>query len=218
MEAFDILPLNIITGGWLQVNFFVRVEFTIEICAVEVKGVDVPVVTSGNGEDVSETGEACNWGKGVEIVDAKFLCEASGNEAGLILFYGPVGLPFDAENPFASDDVFAGRSLNICPGFGFVEGSNFAIHRLLPFWPVGARSCLIECFRIVLYFRYGCFKEVFTFGEVGEVARSGVVGVCASVIIMGMIGVHPAAHGSGRWCVIFFTCGSFSLLDSSLFC
>ena len=133
MEALDVLPLNVIAGGWLHVNFFVGVEFAIEVGTIEVESVNIPVIAGGNGENESKTGETCNWGEGVEVVNAKLLCEASSDEAGLVLFYGPIGLPFDVKNPFAADDVLVGGSGNVNPGSHTFEAVDFTVHGLLPF-------------------------------------------------------------------------------------
>jgi hypothetical protein len=57
-QAFDELPLILIPGGCLHVNFFVVAEFAVEICAVKVESVDLPVVACGDGEDNADIGES----------------------------------------------------------------------------------------------------------------------------------------------------------------
>ena len=64
----------------MHVNFFIRVKLAIEIGAVEVESVNIPVIAGSDGKNDLETGEACDWGEGIEVVDAELLCEASSND------------------------------------------------------------------------------------------------------------------------------------------
>ena len=144
MKVLDILPLNVITKWWLHVDFFVGVELIIEIGTIEVESVDILVIVGGDSEKNSETGKTCNWGEGVKVVNALLLCEALSNEVGLVLFYGPTCLLFDVENPLAANNILDSGLRDCAPCVSTVKGGSFAIHHLLPFWPVGARICSIQ--------------------------------------------------------------------------
>ena len=96
----------------------VIIEFTVEVRAVEIECVDLPVVVRGDGKDGTNTGEAHDWGVSVKIIDAEPLRESAGYEARFVLLDGSVGLALDAKYPLAAYDVLVGGSGNIGPGSG----------------------------------------------------------------------------------------------------
>jgi len=114
--------------------------------------VDVPVVAGGVSEDDPKAGEPCDWGECVEVIDAVFLSESTCDEARLVLFDGPVGLPLDSENPLAADNVLAGGSQDSGPRSGLLQSGDFAVHGLLPLGPIGAGPRLCESLRVAWNF------------------------------------------------------------------
>ena len=118
----------------------------------------------------------------------------------------------------SSNNVLVGRVRDINPSSCTFEGVDFRVHGLLPFWPVCAGLCFFDHLGIVLGFGCGCCKEFFIGCKVSVVAICEVAGICIRVIVMRCVRVHPVAHGSTGWHVIFFTCSGLSTLDGLLFC
>ena len=145
----DELPLILISWGWLHVDVFIVVEFAIEVCAIKVEGVDLPVIACGDGKDGKDAGESCDWRISVKIIYAKPLCKSTSYEAGLVLLDSTVGVALDAENPFAANDVLSSRSRNVSPSSGVVQRLHLAVHSFFPFGPIGSGLCLCERLWIV---------------------------------------------------------------------
>ena len=210
VEVLDLLPLIVVAGGRLHINIFVVIEFAIEVGAIEVESVGVPVVSGCDCENESEAGEFGNGGKGVKVVDAKFLCESLRNEARLVFFDGSVGLSFDAENPFAANNILAGGLGYYSPSACFFKCGEFMIHGFAPFWPVGMGSGLSEGFWVVVGFSHGSFKELLIVCKVNEVEGVEVGGKCAGRAGVRPVWVHPTALCFSGRLVEFFTCDGFA--------
>ena len=93
-------------------NFFAVVQLTIEVRAVKIEGVSIPIIASSDGEDGPEAGEFGDGGKGVKIVHASLLCEPLHYKPGLVLLNRPIGIVLDTKDPFAANNILVGRSGN----------------------------------------------------------------------------------------------------------
>ena len=213
-----MLPLTGVSGGRLHVDFFIVAKFAIEVGAIEVEGVGVPVVASGDGEDDAKAGKLRNGGESVEVIHAELLRESLCDEACFVLFDSTVGLPLDAKDPFASDDILVGGSGNVDPGSHTFEGADFTVHGLLPFRPVCAGLCFFKRFGVILKFGGGRFEEGFRVCEISIVAVCKVVGVRARVTGVLVVRMHIVTCGTTGGFIKFFACCSFSMLDCKIFC
>lgn len=92
VEVFDQLPLIVVAGGRLHVDVFIFTQLSIEVCAVEVKCVDVPVMSGGDSENGVETREFSNRRESVEIVHTKLLHKPLCNEVCLVFFNKTIGV------------------------------------------------------------------------------------------------------------------------------
>ena len=145
----DELPLILISQGWLHVDVFIVVEFAIEVCAIKVESVDLPVIVCGDGKNSADAGESRNWRIGVKVIYTKPLCETTSYKAGLVLLGSAVGVALDAENPFAANDVLSGRSRNVSPSSGVMQCIHLAVHSFFPFGQIRSGSCLCESLWII---------------------------------------------------------------------
>jgi hypothetical protein len=192
-------------------------DITVEVGTIEVKSVNFPVIVGCGGKYESETGEAGNRGKCIEVVHTKLLHEPLCNKAHFVLLNGSVGLPLDAKDPLAANNVLAGGSRDCGPCVSIDEGGNLAVNCLLPFRPVRARACLVESFRVILSFSDSSVKDVLTICKESKIRRGRVGGEHANVIVMGIIGMHPTACFLAGWFIKFLARSPFSALNGSLF-
>ena len=93
----------------------VIVELAVEVCAVEIKCVDLPVIACSNGKNGADTSKVCDWGISVKVINAEPLRESTGYKACFVLLNGSIGLALDAKYLFATDDVLVCRSGNVDP-------------------------------------------------------------------------------------------------------
>ena len=74
----------------MHVNILISVEFAIEVGAIKVEGVNLPVIICSNGKNGVEADKLSNWRGGVKVVDTELLCESTCYKACLILLNGAI--------------------------------------------------------------------------------------------------------------------------------
>src|SRR6266404_1365366 len=86
---------------WLaHIYFFAVFEFSIEVCAVKVKSVDLPVVPSSHSQEKADASKSCNRRVRVIVIYAVDLSKATSYETCLVFLEHAVCFPLDTVNPF----------------------------------------------------------------------------------------------------------------------
>ena len=78
-------------------------------------------MASGDGQNGAQARKSYDRGVGIIEIYTIYLCKASRNEARFVFVYSAVGFAFNAEDPFAANNILIGRSRNFFPSFGFAE-------------------------------------------------------------------------------------------------
>src|SRR6266404_5831916 len=86
---------------WLvHIYFFAIFEFPIEVCAVKVKSVDLPVVLSSHSQEKADASKSCNRRVHVIVIYAIDLSKATSYKTCLVFLDRAVCFPLNTVKPF----------------------------------------------------------------------------------------------------------------------
>jgi hypothetical protein len=147
----------LISQGLLHINVFSLAKLAIEVHAIEVKRIDLPVIARGNRKDELNTGHLGHRRVGVKVVDPINLHETASNELRLVLVDAPIGLALHLKDLLAAYNVSVSRVRNGLPCTSFLQHSYFLVHCFFLARPIGVGLCITNGTWIVVSVK-GCNK------------------------------------------------------------
>jgi hypothetical protein len=116
--------------GLLAVDFFRKVAVKKGVFDVEL--MDGPILRHGEGENNTDGGWFDDRAESLVEVNARLLCETTNDPTCLVTSKRSIGIEFVTKNPFATDDVGAGRGRDESPGLVLEKSIIFVLHGLAP--------------------------------------------------------------------------------------
>src|SRR6266404_11498 len=124
---------------WLaHIYFFAVFEFPIEVCAVKVESVDLPVVPSSHSQEKADASKSCNRRVCVIVIYAVDLSKTTSYKMCLVFLDRAVCFPLDTVNPFFSHNLLMCRLWDVTPCASAIKSGDLCNHGLLPAWPIVA--------------------------------------------------------------------------------
>ena len=93
-------------------------------------------MASGDGKDGAKAGEFGDWSECFCVVNAIYLSESTSNKSCFVLGNVTIGVLLDVEDPFRSNNVFAGWAFDNGPSACSAKGLKHPLHGLLPHRPI----------------------------------------------------------------------------------
>jgi hypothetical protein len=117
-------------------------EWCVKECCLNVHLVDLEVIGNHEGKKELEVIDAYDGDEGLVVIDVPGLGEALGDEVGLVLFDGAIGLDLQFENEHCFHDMHSWSSRYELPGVVVTEVLNLLVHGSLPVLSIHAQHGL----------------------------------------------------------------------------
>jgi hypothetical protein len=122
---------NIVPWRRLHVNLLT--QLTIEKCILNIKLRHRPVVNRGHNKKSAHSGHMGHWGKGLIIVMALLLLEATSHKTRFVALKRSIREGLNLVDPLACDGTNTGRRRDKIPSASALKRSNLLGHGKLPF-------------------------------------------------------------------------------------
>jgi hypothetical protein len=122
---------NRIPGRRLHVNLLT--QLTIEKCVLNIKLRQRPVANRGHSKKSAHSGHMGHWGKGLIIVTALLLLEATSHKTRFVALKRSIRASLNLVDPLACDRTNTGRRRDKIPSASALKRSNLLSHGKLPF-------------------------------------------------------------------------------------